>query len=191
MKKAILIHGWADKTEWDNMNVPTPSNCHWLPWLTKNLMIAGVHTVALEMPTSYYPEYELWKKELERFEVDEGTILVGHSCGGGFIVRWLSENSEVKIHKVILVAPWVGINPKADFDETFFQFTFDRSLVARTNETVMISSTDDKPGVKQSEEEILSKIDAIRQVTLENKGHFTFRSLGGEEFPELLQEILR
>ncbi len=90
MKNAILVHGWAKKAEFLDTSQPTSSNAHWLPWLTKQLMVNGIHTVALEMPNSYYPEYHIWKQELERFTIGPETTLVGHSCGGGFIVRWLS-----------------------------------------------------------------------------------------------------
>ena len=191
MKNAFLVHGWADKSEFDDLSARTPSNNHWLPWLTKQLMVRGIHTVALEMPTSYYPEYHLWKKELERFEIDQNTILVGHSCGGGFIIRWLSENPNISIKKIVLVAPWIGFEPKADFDKTFFEFEIDQNISKRVKDLVMLSSTDDKPGVKKSEEVLKNKLHGLRYVEFQNKGHFTLKSLGSEEFPELLEEIVR
>jgi predicted alpha/beta hydrolase family esterase len=83
MKKALLIHGWASKKEFYDPDFPTGSNSHWFPWLSKQLIIKDIHTVAIEMPNGYYPEYDVWKRELERFEIDEDTTLIGHSCGGG------------------------------------------------------------------------------------------------------------
>jgi predicted alpha/beta hydrolase family esterase len=199
VKKVILIHGWGDKDYFYDPNTPTASNSHWFPWLSNQLIIRDIHAVAIEMPKSYYPEYELWKKELERFELDEDTILVGHSCGGGFLVRYLSENN-VKVGKVVLVAPWLGIlSPEADnstdkntiFDQTFFQFEIDKNLASETGGLSLIESTNDMPGVKESIQIIKDSVNVVKITTLENKGHFTLKDLGTVEFPELLQEILR
>jgi predicted alpha/beta hydrolase family esterase len=192
MKKAILIHGYGDKNEFYNPNIPTASNYHWFPWLSKELMIRDIHTVALEMPNSYYPEYGIWKRELERFEIDEDTILVGHSCGGGFIVRYLSENN-IKVGKVILVAPWLGIlGPKntEPFDETFFKFDIDKSLAGKMTDLTLIESTNDMNTVQKSIEILKNSVDNMKIIAIENAGHFCARD-GYAEFPELLEEILQ
>ena len=191
MKNVILIHGWNTKTEFFDPDKPTASNDHWFPWLTKQLMVQGVHTVALEMPNGYYPEYAVWKHELERFDITPETILVGHSCGGGFIVRWLSETDK-KVGKVVLVAPWLGYGTEGEpFDETFFDFIIDPEIPSKTAGLTLIHSSNDMPGVQQSVREIREKLHTIRYVELENKGHFTRTSLGTDAFPELLGEILR
>ena len=109
MKNAILVHGWVGKQEYYDERYPTASNSHWFPWLTKQLMIRDIHTVAVEMPNGFYPQYEVWKREFERFDITPETLLVGHSCGGGFLVRWLSETDQ-KVGRVVLVAPWIGYN---------------------------------------------------------------------------------
>ena len=189
MKRAILIHGWPSKDEFYSPVYPTASNSHWFPWLTKQLMINDIHTVSLEMPNSYYPEYEVWKKELERFEVDEDTILVGHSCGAGFIVRWLSEN-KTNVSKVFLVAPWIGIDPIDPFDSSFFDFTIDSRLASRTQELTIINSDNDMEQVQKAVEKLRSALSDLRYIELESKGHFTLSDLKTEEFPELLEEIL-
>jgi predicted alpha/beta hydrolase family esterase len=196
MKKAILIHGWGDKEEFYNPKYPTASNSHWFPWLSKQLMIRDIHTVALEMPNSFYPEYDIWKTELERFPIDEDTILIGHSCGGGFIVRYLSENN-IKVGKVILVAPWLGIMKTDDtkwdddpFDETFFKFDIDRNITEKTAGITLFESTNDVNMVQESIKILKDKVDDMKIVTLENRGHFTFEDLGTVEFPELLEEVI-
>ena len=76
MKSVILIHGTPSKEEFYSKHEPTPSNAHWFPWLTKELMIRDIHTISLEIPFSYEPKYQVWKKELERFETSQDTILV-------------------------------------------------------------------------------------------------------------------
>lgn len=189
-KTAILVHGWVSKSEFYDEKCPTASNLHWFPWLTKQLMMRDVHTVALEMPRAYYPEYDIWKRELERFDIGPETVLVGHSCGGGFLVRYLSEN-DVRVGKVVLVAPWLGYDTGDEpFDETFFQFEIDAEIARKTAGLTIIASTDDEDGVQKSVAELREKLVDFRYVKLENRGHFMRASLGGEAFPELLEEIL-
>lgn len=187
MKNAVLVHGWATKEEFDDAQYPTPSNSHWFPWLTKQLMIKGIHTVAPEMPDSYYPEYFLWKKEFERFDIGSETILVGHSCGGGFLIRWLSENKDVEVGKVILVAPWVGTSPGQDFDKSFFEFEWDDNLADRTAGLTMFSSKNDAGPVQESMKIVRKRLNNLKEIIFEDKGHFTLGSMGTEAFPKLLE----
>ena len=189
MKNAILIHGWASKGEFYDPEYPTASNSHWFPWLTKQLMTRDIHTVALEMPNGYYPEYEVWKRELERFDISEETTLVGHSCGAGFIVRWLSEYPG-RVAKVVLVAPWLGDEAGDDFDASFFEFEIDQNLGQKAQRIILINSTDDFDSVQKGTELLREKITDHKYIELENKGHFTLKSLGTQEFPELLEELI-
>lgn len=191
MKNALLVHGWASKKEYYDPAYPTGSNSHWFPWLSKQLIIRDIHTVVLEMPNGYYPEYDIWKRELERFDIGPETILVGHSCGGGFLVRWLSETDK-RVGKVVLVAPWLGYGTDGEpFDESFFDFQIDPNIGTKTEGLTTIASTNDGEGVRRSVAELREKLTEMKYIELENKGHFTLRSLGTEEFPELLEEILR
>ena len=90
MKTAIIIHGMPYKDEeYYNPKRPASSNCHWLPWIQKQLLLKDILAQTPEMPVPYEPEYIAWKEIFERFPLNEETILVGHSCGAGFIVRYL------------------------------------------------------------------------------------------------------
>lgn len=186
---AILVHGWAHKDEYYDLKYPSSSNSHWFPWLTKQLMVHDIHTVAVEMPNSFYPKYDIWKKEFERFDTNQDTILVGHSCGGGFLMRYLSEN-DIKVGKVVLVAPWMGIRPDQEFDNSFFDFTVSVDIATKTSGLTIFSSTNDVSEIQESVQQLLSSIKDARLIELENKGHFTFNGLGTVEFPELLNEII-
>ena len=186
--KAILVHGTCSENEFYDRKFQTLSNSHWLPWLSKELMVRDIHTIAVEMPNAYYPVYDVWKREFERFALDEETILVGHSCGGGFLVRYLSENN-IKVGKVILVAPWLGA-PDKEMDKTFFDFQLDEKLADKTKNVSVFYSKDDDIDVLEAVEKIRSSVDNLKIITFEDKGHFTFNDLGTSEFPELLDEIL-
>jgi uncharacterized protein len=190
MKNAIIIHGTSDKDEYYSPEYPSASNFHWLPWLQKQLLIKDIHAVTPEMPNGYLPNYTVWKREFERFDITPDTILVGHSCGGGFLVRWLSENTEREVGKVVLVAPWLDPNKTKGDDNDFFNFSMDANLVARTKGVTIFNSDDDMDAVHTSVKQIIETIPNIKLVDFHEKGHFCLSDLGSEAFPELLVEVL-
>ena len=191
MKNAIILHGTCSKNEYYDQTQPTHSNNHWLPWLSKQLMTRGIHTVAVEVPHAYdelVQDFETWSQELERFSVTSETILVGHSFGTGFLLRWLSEHSEICIHQLVLVAPW--LDPER-VHEDFFKFEIDKKITERIQSVVVFNSLDDEQDVQESTKTILENLSDVRYLEFTDKGHFITRSLGSKEFPELLEEILK
>ena len=146
--------------------------------------------VTPEMPHNYAPDYQVWSLEFERYDITSETILVGHSCGGGFLLRWLSEHKDIKVGKVVLVAPW--LDPAREDTTDFFDFEIDPSLVERTaGITIFESDNDDVHGVTQSAEYIKEKITGTKHIVLKNQGHFCLGDMGTVEFPQLLEEILK
>ena len=190
MKNAIIIHGTCDKEEYYSPEYPSASNFHWLPWLQKQFLIKDIAAVTPEMPHGYMPDYKVWKREFERFDITPETILVGHSCGGGFLVRWLSENKNQKVGKVVLVAPWLDPNKRKGEDNNFFDFEMDSELVSRTDGITIFNSDNDDEAIQTSVKKIMDTIPNIKLVDFHNKGHFCLSDLGTEAFPELLGEAL-
>jgi predicted alpha/beta hydrolase family esterase len=192
MKNAILVPGRPDKEEYYDPKFPTNSNNHWFPWLSKQLQIRDIFAVAIEVPEPYKPRYEVWKKEFEKFDITPETVLVGHSCGGGFLVRWLSENKGRKVGKVVLVAPWLNPenNPASDTAD-FFDFEIDFSLASRTNGITIFNSDNDQATIHNSVQIIRSKINGVDYNEFHNYGHFCIEDMKTVEFPELLDECIK
>lgn len=191
MKKAIIIHGWSKFEDWRQLDRPSPSNEAFIPWLSKQLMVRRIHPIAIEMPNSYAPNYEIWKKELERFELDEETILVGWSCGGGFLLRYLSENN-IRVRKLVLLSPWIGTfdndKDRYEFDESFFDFNLSESIYERVLEDIILLEAEDEvKEVLMSIEKIKSKLKNINYKIVEGSGRHFFE----ENQPVVLEEILR
>jgi uncharacterized protein len=185
MKTAIILHGMADsKEEYDGRE----SEHHWIPWLSSKLGLEGYIVYTPEMPEPYAPDYDSWKRVFENFFIDEETVLVGHSCGGGFLVRYLSEN-DIKVGKVVLVAPW--LDPDQDHCPEFFDFKIKRNLVAFTDGVTILVSTDDDSDILDSVKMIRTQCDTVEVREFTDKGHFTFGEMGTKEFPELLEIILK
>ncbi len=188
MKTAIIISGMPSKESHYNPEFPANSNAHWAPWLQRQLVLKDILAQTPEMPIPYNPVYEDWKRVLEYFPINENTILVGHSCGGGLILRYLSENN-VKVGKVVLVAPW--IDTEKELTTGMFDFELDSDLVSKTNGITLFSSTDDMDVVQQSIKEIVKKVKDINVVEFQNYGHFCINDMKTEKFPELLEECLK
>jgi hypothetical protein len=191
VKKAIIIHGWTKFEDWKQLDRPSPSNEVFIPWLSKQLMVREIHPIAIEMPNSYAPNYEIWKKELERFELDEETILVGWSCGGGFLLRYLSENN-IRVRKLVLLSPWIGTFDndidKYEFDESFFDFNLSENIYERVLEDIILLEAEDEvKEVLMSIEKIKSKLKNINYKIVEGSGRHFFE----ENQPVVLEEILR
>ena len=132
MKTAIILHGMPDREEYYHPTAPSQSNKHWLPWIQRELCLKDILAQTPEIPEPYRPDYTKWKKVFEQFPVDKETMLVGHSCGGGFLLRWLSEN-KIEVGKVALVAP--GVDPNGTLETDIFKFNLDATFIQRTQGT--------------------------------------------------------
>ena len=164
MKTAVILHGMPSEEEYFSTDVPSPSNFHWLTWLQKQLILNGILAQTPEMPEPYAPEYKRWCSIFERQHVDRDTILVGHSGGAGFLLRWLSEN-KVEVGKLALIAPFL------DPDKTkgdFFVFPMDEFIVFRTNGVCVFFSSDDKQHILTSAELIKFNVKNIKVMQFAN-----------------------
>ncbi len=188
MKNAIILHGTCDEAEYRDDKYPTLSNSHWLPWLQKKLLINNIEAHTPEVFEAYNPTYEKWLNELNRYEISDETILVGHSCGAGFLTRWLSEN-DVRVGKVLLVAPW--IDPGKSKSGNMFDFEIDPNMSEKTTSLVVIHSDNDMDSIQKSTKIIKELVTDIKYIEFHNYGHFCFEDMGTIEFPELLTECLR
>ncbi|MCA9397560.1 alpha/beta hydrolase [candidate division WWE3 bacterium] len=154
------------------------------------MLIKDIPTQTPEMPNAYDSAftYEEWTDEFECFDISPETILVGHSTGGGFLVRWLSETQQA-ISQLVLVAPY--LDPDNKKTNSFYLFDFDRSVPERVGRIDMFVSTDDSVrGVLESRDIIISNWPNISVHMFNDKGHFTEDDMETIAFPELLEVIV-
>lgn len=186
MANAILVPGRPDKEQHYDPSLPSNNQDYWFAWLQRQLILKDIHTVSIEPPFPFRPRYDEWCKEFERFDITPDTILVGHSCGGGFLVRWLSENKDKKVGRVILVAPWTNPdNYEVSDTADFFNFEIDPDFPARTQGTTVFVSSDDEPSVVKTVNILKEKVNGLDLREYTDRGHFKTT-----EFAELF-EVLR
>ena len=141
-----------------------------------------------EMPLKYHARYDEWKLWFEKMTplLDDGLILVGHSLGGIFLARYLSENEFPKRISAVffIAAPYfaaknenenAGFVIASSFDKLrgqggklFFYYSEDDEIVSATH-------------AKKFQKELP---DALYRI-FKDKGHF----FAQEHFPELVEEI--
>lgn len=186
MESAIIVHGRPGKEEYYSAEFPSCSNSHWIPWLQKQLIMRDIATYTPEIPQAWNPHYPIWKKEFERHDIEPTTMLVGHSCGAGFLIRWLSENPHINVDTVVLVAPWLDPEQTTDF----FVFDIDTHLATRCKKLTIFNSDDDGDSIQASVRLLRENIPGINYRQFHNYGHFVLSSLPTNELPELLQELV-
>ena len=187
MKTAIILHGTCDEAEYFSDEYPSLSNSHWIPWLQKQFLLSGYSAHTPEVPTAYLPSYSQWKLEFERYPISDDTILVGHSCGGGFLLRWLSETKR-KVARVVLVAPW--LDPEKSKAQEFFNFEIDSTLTERAD-IHLLESSNDADDIQASIRIIRKALPSLHWHLFKDYGHFCFSDMKTIEFPELRRIALK
>ena len=185
----IIVHGCPSNVEKAMDPVKRTYDKHWIPWTKRELEKKGIKVETPIMPAAWGPDYNEWKKEFDKLAVNEKSVLVGHSCGCAFLVRWLGD-TKTKVKKLILVAPW-KISPKNNLKKKlFYEYDIDNTIKQRVKEIVIFTSDDEEEDGKKSAQIFYKAIEG-KIIELKGRGHYVFDDMGTEEFPELLEEILR
>lgn len=175
------------KEEYYNPESEAQSNKHWIPWLQRQLILNDILAQTPELPQPFEPIYERWRSIFEQFDIDKNTMLIGHSCGGGFLVRWLTETNK-KVGKVALVAPFLDPNHN-EVKSDFFEFDSGADIASKTAGIRIFYSTDDDKEILNSVDQIKALSD-IEVTALNNMGHLTLKDMGKREFPELAEWLI-
>ena len=143
--------------------------------------------IILKMPNSAnakYLEWKIWFEKLIPFLKDE-VILVGHSLGGIFLAKYLSENSFPKrIRATLLVAPPYDTEGT---DYSLVDFTLSEApgkLTEQSDEIFLYHSEDDPVVPFGSLRKYEKELSGARVRIFKDRGHFQ-----QEKFPELVEDI--
>ncbi|MEK7613419.1 MAG: alpha/beta hydrolase [Patescibacteria group bacterium] len=185
MKKVFILHGCPS---FEKEGPEQTYAKHWMPWIERELIERGYEVVRPMMPEPWAPKYAAFKEEFEKNEIPDDAILIGHSCGAAFLVRWLGDTKH-KASQLILVAPW-KIPDEGDVGrQKYYGYDIDKTIPSRVPNIVMFTSDTEEEEGKESVK-IFHEALGGKLIELKNKGHYKLGEMGGEEFPELLEEIL-
>lgn len=179
-KTAFILHGLGGNPQ-EN----------WFPWLQDQLEKRGWNVRIPQFPHASQPNLQEWSQCFREFEqeIDQHTILIGHSLGATFLLRFL-ESFEGTIETAVSVAGVVA--PMGNnFDALISTFTangFEWEVIKKKAKHFLALYGDNDPYVPLAQgEEFAQKLDAELSV-IPNGGHLN-RGSGYTQFPELLKTI--
>lgn len=176
MRTAVILHGACDRHEYYEMDFPSPSNAHWIPWLQQKFLRAGILCQALELPTPFAPNYDEWANIFNLARIADDSIVVAHSLGSCFILRWLRDHPDAKLAKLVLVAPY--LDPYKKYGN-FLQGDISVDLKTRIGDFHILYSTDEPvDGVSESKDRLITLYPDIILHTYKDKQHFCLSDTG-------------
>lgn len=162
---------------------------HWFPWLVEQFEPGVVTVPALPNPTA--PELEAWVDTLASAigQVDEDTILIGHSLGSITTLRVLERMPHPwRLRGLILVAGFVSSLPNLPKLDEFTAPPIDLPALAATIENRAVFGSDNDTTVAPVfTAELAHGLDAPLTI-VPGGGHFVDR-LGCYSIPELLPVV--
>lgn len=177
-QKFVIIHGYTASPE-----------KNWFSWLKSQLEALGAQVDVPEMPDALSPDPEKWQQRLQQlpFDIDEESVLIGHSLGCVTALRFL-QNKQQAVKGYILVSgfdeeqqtlPELRSHTLSPLDHT--------ALIDIADKRISIISTNDEI-VSPSSSKALAEALNTQVILEENAGHFLDRE-GYTTFPTLLEAI--
>ncbi len=155
----------------------------WKPGLRQKLG-EGYEVILPAMPNktnARFKEWKLWFGKLIPF-LNDGVILMGHSLGGSFVVKYLSENKFPKKIKAVFL---VGAVYDTDCDGySLAGFALPHTLNLQTEQIYLYHSTDDPVVPFSALEKYRKALPKAHTRIFDDRKH-----LNQEEFPELVEDI--
>ena len=166
---------------------------NWFPWMKEQLEAKGCKVIVPQFPSP--PEipakisewFEVFNKYQE--DINENTIIIGHSLGGVFALRVL-EQLKQPIRAVFFVGTPIGVQPikNYDRDSSFTGFAFNWSAIKSNSKHFDVFQSDNDPYVSLGNGEQLAKELGVELTFISNAGHFN-ESAGYLAFTDLLEKI--
>ncbi len=158
----FLFHGWGG----DSKN-------HWFPEAQEFFEKKNCSVFVPDFPNSEHPKYEEWKSFFEKNYGDKLTassIVIGHSLGCQFILRYISEKN-ITLDHLILVSP-----PENDCDIPEIKNFFSRSIQGKTIQKngahIMIFGSENDRFIPKKDFEHLAKTIHADFIFVPHQGHF-------------------
>jgi predicted alpha/beta hydrolase family esterase len=165
---------------------------NWFPWLKTNLEAKGLEVFVPHFPTPEGQSFEAWVEVLKPYldKINSQTIMVGHSLGGEFLLKFL-ETFDYKIKVAGFVATPIGVRPILNYDrdaEFVHGFKFNWEKIKPKAQNFIVYHSDNDPYVGLGNGQELAKNLGTNLSFIPNAGHFN-KASGYTEFPDLLNNI--
>jgi len=180
MRTAFIFHGVGGHPE-EN----------WFPWVKSELEKMGWQVVVPQFPNASRPTLASWLRDFDQYAdlIDEKSILIGHSLGATFILRFL-ESYSGKIDTAAFVAGPIA-KLHNDFDSliaSFIDHPFDWEKIRMKANRFVAFYGDNDPYVPLVQgKELAGKLHA--HLTIVPGGGHLNEGSGHFSFPEILTAL--
>jgi predicted alpha/beta hydrolase family esterase len=193
-KQVIFIHGGQTYNSYDQYLsdlktfVVDPYTLKKKWRMTLGETLGGEYEVLVpEMPNKMnakYREWEIWFEKYAPF-LRNGVILIGHSLGASFLLRYLSQKDlPVELGGLYLIAaPFFTESTEEGGDFCFVEAQLP-SIAQKVEKMVLIQSKDDKVVPFSHFERLTEVFPKAEHMIFDDRGHFN-----QESFPELIAHI--
>lgn len=176
MQSAFIIHGLGGD-----------SNENWFPWLAQELIHDGWHVTVPDMPESSEPRLSQWLQFFKQYEqfLSPSSVLIGHSLGGTFLLRFLEQYPEMVDTVVIVASPIRKMENDLDTRlSTFIDRNFLWDIIRSKSKKFILLYSDDDPYVPSLQGEELARYLRTDLHIISHGGHLN-RGSGYVSFPAL------
>lgn len=180
MKNALIIHGTEGNPE-EN----------WFPWLKKQLETYGYQVTVPQFPTPQNQDPGHWFATLQPYisSFNEKTLLIGHSCGGAFLLKVLEE-IRTKVKVAVFVAASAGVKPIKyyEVDRPFVEKPFNWEKIRQSADHFFVFHSEDDPLICLENGEKIAQELGTELIRLKDAGHFNAKA-GYKTFELLLEKL--
>jgi aminopeptidase N len=182
--KFVIIHGTGSGPQ-EN----------WFPYVKQELEKRGAKVFVPQFPLDKQQNLNNWLATFKKrvpFELDENTVLIGHSIGATFLLSILNRQQKSPLRASIFVS---GFYDTLDEDylheltKTFVNLNFDWPLIKQNAGEIFQLHGDDDPHVSLAQAKRLAKKLGSNLTVVKGGGHLNRRTGYVKKFPELLQII--
>lgn len=176
MKNAVIIHGTECKPD-----------LFWYPWLKAQLLKFGYEVSVPSIPAINQESVEETLKKVH-IELNEETILIGHSAGSPFILSLL-ERSNTKVRLAVHVA---GFSYELNGESVpILQRSYDFSKIKNNCKDFLFFNSTNDPWGCDHEQGLKMQKELGGTLIIQDEGHFgsTAQDQSYRDFPLLLKTI--
>lgn len=166
---------------------------NWFGWLKNELSHINIPCIVPAMPTPDNQSLSAWLnlfKNEYAHHINQNTILIGHSLGAAFLLRWL-EYQKTSVDHTLLVGAFIGdlgIQKFDNINKTFFSSPFIWQNIKKSSRQFYCYHGNDDPYVPQHHFSLIAKNLNAKKIIISQGGHLN-AAAGYTAFPLLLTHL--
>lgn len=181
MKNAIILHGTLGSPEGN-----------WFQWLKDQLETKGFQVWLPQLPHSEQPSLKEWADFIHAncpFEINEETLIVGHSSGA-ILALILAQQNPKPIGQIVCVSVFHDNSLKWEPNNKLFDVAFDWDAIRTNTKKLLFIHSDNDPYVPLEQAQYVADNCQAELITIPGQGHFNLeQSEEYKRFPKLLEEL--